>query len=353
MRNKILVFILIFILMVITLQAEKAGTLSDVLKPETMSFSKDSIFIVEKAEFLKFSLKDLKLLNRFGKKGEGPGELSVIPGINNNIVPLADKIFVEGLKKMMFLSPKGELIKEMRKKMQTWKTLPIGDHFAMMRVRPGKDGKGVYFALSLFDNKLEEIKDIYRIAYDERDKEIPMAGDAIHFAVYKDRLYVEKSAEGFVIDVYDSNGNLLHHINKKMAPLKYTQKHFEQEMKQLENDDLIRMMAKRDGGWDSFIKNIKFNKPEHLPLIQDLTVQDGKIYVLTFEAEEGKEKHIVMDLQGNVLQTLYLPMPKKAGYVNRVMGRDNRFYGYCGDKYYYLQENEENEEWELHVARLK
>jgi hypothetical protein len=352
MKKMILMFVVIFML-VVSIQAEKIGVLNDVLKPETMAFKGDRIYVVEKAGFFEYSLKDLKLLNRFGKKGEGPGELSVTPGINNTIVPLVDRLFVEGFRKVMLLSNKGELIKETRKKTQIFKTLPLGDNFAALRMKAANKEKKIYLALSLFDNKMDMLKDIFEVYFVDGDKDILMAPDAIHFAVYKGRLYVENSAKGFVIDVYDNQGNLLYTIDKKILPLKYTKQHFEAGIQQLKDDDLIQMIIKSTGGWESFEKQTTFVSPDYLPTIQDITVQDDKIYILTYETEGEKEKHIIMDLKGKILQSLFLPMSKKTSYVNRSLGRDNRFYGYCGNNYYYLLENEDNEEWELHIAAIK
>ena len=73
----------------------------------------------------------------------------------------------------------------------------------------------------------------------------------------------------------------------------------------------------------------------------------------TFERKENKEKHIIMDLKGNMLKTIFLPLPEEPSYTSKALGRENRFWGIIKDKFYYLKLNENLDCWELHVADMK
>jgi hypothetical protein len=60
-----------------------------------------------------------------------------------------------------------------------------------------------------------------------------------------------------------------------------------------------------------------------------------------------------MDLKGNILKKVYLPGVKEPGFGNEVLGRLAKFYKIYKNKFYYLHENEDEEEWEVHVTPIK
>ncbi len=60
-----------------------------------------------------------------------------------------------------------------------------------------------------------------------------------------------------------------------------------------------------------------------------------------------------MDLKGNILKTVYLPGVKEPGVFSEMIGRPAKFYKIYKNKFYYLQENEAEEEWEVHVEPIQ
>jgi hypothetical protein len=356
MKRIILVILLVFIIMISMLQAEKAGVLSDVLKPECIEVSKDRLYVVQGAEFLAYSLAGPELIAKFGRKGEGPGELKVTPLISNSITALDNQLFIEGLSKVMYLTKDAQLVKEIKKTgaFNTLKVLPVGENYAAIRmINPTETDKKHYLGLALLDGKLGVLKMLYKQEFPEKENDIDMVTDSIHFAVYKDKIYVEESTKGFFIEVFDSKGNKLSEIKKQFDAQKITGKDKEAIFKNFEKDGLVKMMVQMKGGWENFKKSMNFIYPDVFPHIQDIIVTDDKIYVSTFERKDGTGKYIVMDLKGNILGTPYLPIPEEASFLAKTLGRDNRFYGITQGKFYYLKENEETEEWELHSVMIK
>ena len=128
MRKIVIIIIMILILLVTWVQGEKIGVLSEVLKPVSIEVSGDRLYVVEGATFYVYSLKDLGLITKFGKKGEGPGELKVTPLVSNSISALNDQLFVEGLSKVIYFSKDGRLLKEVKKigAFSTLKIIPVG-----------------------------------------------------------------------------------------------------------------------------------------------------------------------------------------------------------------------------------
>lgn len=43
------------------------------------------------------------------------------------------------------------------------------------------------------------------------------------------------------------------------------------------------------GGWDKFKKTAKFSYPKNFPAIQDIMVQEDKIYINTYEMKDNND----------------------------------------------------------------
>ena len=83
-----------------------------------------------------------------------------------------------------------------------------------------------------------------------------------------------------------------------------------------------------------------------------MAVTDERIYVKTSQTKGDKDEFIIMDLKGNTLKKVYLPAVKKQRYVNTMLGIPAKFYKIYQNKFYYLYENEDEEEWEIHVEPI-
>jgi len=62
---------------------------------------------------------------------------------------------------------------------------------------------------------------------------------------------------------------------------------------------------------------------------------------------------LIKELKGNIIGTSYLPVTGQSSFTASSMGKDNRFYGISGNKFYFLKENEDEEVWELHASEIK
>ena len=352
MRNFLLVLLAIMILLATLIHGEKIGVLTEILKPEGIEVTGQRLYVVEGASFFAYDLDNQTLIKKFGKKGEGPGELSTVLTFPNNIRIVNDKIMTEGFNKIIFFSKDFKLLKELKKKeIFIHKITPIKENFVAVRMSAEKNK--IIFKLLLLDPEMNVIKELYKQESLDRKKEIIMIRDTIHFAVYKDKIYVEESDKGFLIEVFDSKGNRLYEIKKNIAAPKITEKDKKAIFNNLTEDNLIAVIARREGGWDKFAKAGTFTYPAVFPHIRDIKITDDKIYVSTFEQKDNKEKYMIMDLKGNIIGTSYMPVTGQSSFSARSIGKDNRFYGIAGNKFYYLVENEDEEMWELHSAEIK
>jgi len=351
--RKVILALIILMFIVSTVHGEKIGVLPDLMRPGSIEVTKDRLYAVEGAAFYVYSLKDLHLITKFGKEGEGPGELKVVPIFPNSVRVVNNNIITEGFSKLLFFSKGFKLLKELKKKGMIFQIIPVGENFVGTKFSPTGKNKNLKLSLLLINAKMDVIKELCTQEIKKKDKEIIMVVDSLHFSVYKDKIYIEKSDKGFLIEILDSNGNKLYEIKKSFPLQEVTGKYKEEIMEHLKMDSLIQMVSKTVGGWENFKKKSSFNCPEAFPHIQDIIVTNDKIYISTYERKENKEKYIIMDLNGNLVGTPYLQVPRKAPYSVRVLGLDNRLFGIANNKYYYLYENEDEEEWELHAEEIK
>jgi hypothetical protein len=330
----------------------RIGTLPQVLKPVGAAVDEDSLYVVEGATVSVYSLKDLRFVRKFGREGEGPGELKNTPFYVNKLVVLPGNIMLEGLDKIIFFSKQGKLEKEIKKKsLLIVQTLPIKNNFVVCRHRREKDPDVAYNCITLHNQDMEEIKDLYCMKHFDQGRppssEMDMLMDIPGFKVYDDKIFIEESPKGFVIEVFDSQGSKLSQIDKSYEKIKLSDSHKNEILDRFKSDPLI----KRGGGWEQFKKTTKMIFPDTFPAIKNFEIANGRLYIQTYKMVEGKAEYVVTDLKGKLIKKAYLPRFQPPSLLADALGI--KLHAIQKDKLYYLKENEENEIWELHVEEIK
>jgi len=190
MKKRFFWILMIVLLVSHAVSAEMIGELSGVLKPESIQVSGNELYVVEGGSFLVYSLTDLKLTRKFGKKGEGPGELKVFPFWMNALYPLKNSLYAEGFDKFIFFNKEGKAIREHQKKHRFFKLLPVGENFVGRTFPIPGEGNKRYTAVRLYNSKIELIKELYREPLDMLNKQglFTMIPDAVNFTVYDDKI---------------------------------------------------------------------------------------------------------------------------------------------------------------------
>jgi len=285
--------------------------------------SGDELFIVQGPEIFNFSLKDLKLLRTFGRKGEGPGELKVSGIWYNSVAVRPDFLFVDSMDKFIYFSRDGELIKEIRKPPEAQQAIPVGKNFLGINQVHVED-KIQYQVLYLFDPSFKKIKELFRQKASAQSiaRTTELIPDVMDFQVWDDKIFIERSREGFIIDVFDGSGKKLYRIHKDIEKIPVTGKHREAAENKFKQDPFIRQI-----GFENFKRNFGvggFICPDFFPPIQNLDVSHGRIYARTFKMEKGKEECIVMDLKGGILGRKQAALPTAGRYPISRIRRDLR-----------------------------
>jgi hypothetical protein len=314
--------------------------------------SNDRVIVAQKSTFFVYSLKDLKPVQRFCAEGEGPGELKFMPMIPNTIQKVDDAYVAEGMNKIIvYGGPEFKPLTEKGKGGMVWNFLPAGDRFVCSKFVP-RGGDRIDIQLVMINGDLQTVKTLHTQETVDRDKEVIMMRDAIGFGVMDGRIYVEKSDLGFVIDVYGEDGGMLRRIEKDYTPLPLREEYRRRIMENLKNDQLIRTIAEREGGWDAFEKKGTFTFPEHLPAIRDMKVGEGRIFVMVHTGDFDAAELRVLNTEGDVIQGRKVPFTPSPFFTANALGKSIRLWDVKGPYYYYLEFDEAEEEWFLQRIAL-
>lgn len=334
------VFVIIIVgLLVTAVQAKKVAAFADVLKPDTLTIGNNRIYITEGTTVYIYSLKDFRLVKKFGKEGEGPGEFKIVPFSKMIAHPYNNdgKVYISSFAKLSVYSKDGKFIKET--KITPFAVFrPFRDVFLATASTADEKGQTVV-AVNLYNETFEKVKELYVSDMQVgQSLTLDFPVNSFAFPSYKDRVYVAAGKEGMVIDVFDKKGRKLYRIKKDYKPIKVTEAYKQEIMDWFKNDPIYKDF------WDFMKKRISFKT--FYPAILRIFVLDDRIYLLTYKKQGENSECIVMDLQGNEEKRVFLPCPENIGmdYLPK--------YDFYNRTFYSLVENEDDEVWELHMTEI-
>jgi hypothetical protein len=322
--------------------AEKLSVLSEPQKPGMIEVNDRELFVVDGVTVYVYSLKDHRLVRKFGKRGEGPGEMIPDPEMPPQLQLVNDKIFLNNFNKMIYYSHKGKMLKERRVDFYAPQMRPVGNNFAMVTVSNDEEGMQT-FKVVLMDAGFKELKTLYQRKRSHpvfRRRRIDIPPSLIFIRSSGDKVFVMDQAKGFTILVFDKDGNPLKTITKDYKPVKMSGAYKKEILEWL---DLHPLFKEAPPELKSMV-----HLTEYLPAIRNFLVKDNKIYIRTYQQKNGLGEFFIFDENGKELNHIFLP----EGDIEKIQGNPNSTYTFKGDKYYYLVENAGDEVWELHTAKI-
>jgi hypothetical protein len=270
----------------------KVVPLPGIINPESIAIDGEKAFITEKASVYIFSLKDFKLLNTFGRKGEGPSEFKVAPGIPLKLYIQPDYLLIDSMGKISIFSKEGKFIKEKRTSFPLSDYQPSGKLFVGTSIE-FKD-RVKYVVFYFYNENLEKKKEFFRLEAPYQNppaKFNPLTQDLDYYTRY-DRIFIHEANE--VIHVFDSEG-------KEIFVLRFDfdKVHVSDELKQ-EIYDYYKNHPSTKASFENFKKFMKF--PEVLPPLRQFRVADNRIYVLPYWKEKGKNCFYIFDMSGKFIK---------------------------------------------------
>ncbi|MCK4760929.1 MAG: hypothetical protein KAW12_01930 [Candidatus Aminicenantes bacterium] len=315
--------------------------LTELISPDSITVDKGQVYITDRANILIYSIKDFKLKKKFGRAGEGPKEFKVHPGAVKklDVTVTPGYLLVNSQGRISYFSKSGEYIKERNIGFRS--TLkPVGKNFVGYSQDTGAD-KTLYLTINLYGPDIKFVKEIYRKEYyvqpTKKFNRISLGmgnkGRAV-YDVHGDRIFVQGEKDD--IHVFDKEGRKQLVINldyKKMQMSESHKKTIMADLHTLFTGDFMRNLIKKSGYF-----------PEYFPA-RAFVVADNKIYIPTYKKKAGKNEFVVYDTAGKLLAKTFLPFKDQTLLMPYP-------WTVSSSKVYQLFDNEESEEWELHVSEI-
>lgn len=334
--RKVIIFIILMVLLLLTTfpAVGEVAVLSEIYKrPGQLLADNNHIYITDYPSVNIYSITDFKRVNSFGKRGEGPREFKQYINLFFQDRP-PDHLVVSSIGKVSFYSRNGKFVKEVKIPFGGWTFQPMGTKFLAHTL--GGDAKEGYKALNIYDSDFNKTKEIYRKAFffDESAKKRVLFAENYRYWTYRNRVYLVAQDE-FIIERFDFSGKRLPPITLEYQRERCTEEHQRIVLDSFKRDAVIRPYYER------FKHRIVF--PDYFRAIREVVLDNGKMYVLTYKRREGKNEFYIFDLDGKLLQKTFMPIKTSNGVSPRP-------FTVKSGKLYQLVDNEETENWEIHVT---
>ncbi len=329
--NKAIFIILLFLISTIS-ASSSTFILNEVNEPKTLNVSGDKLILSESESILIYSLSEKKLIKKFGKNGEGPGEFKLGHGAGSLKIDIIDGIMVVNSGgKLSRFSLDGIFISEEKIPPMSY-LIPVKNNYVGNCTSP-VERNFPSLSICLFGKNLKKSSVIF-------NSKVPVGMGAkimvpsykFTYRVYKDNLFLSTGRKGLEIEVFDSSGNKIRDIIVKNPVLKINEDFKKRVVDFYKNDPIYKNY------WNYMKKNMFF--PEYFPGLKDMKIDGDKIYIQTYNLSGERFEWLITDLKGKVLKKIHLPQNIESAIAYSPITISN-------GKYYYLKEDIDEETWEL------
>ncbi len=336
------ILICVVFLMAAVSYGAKAVTLEKLNKPDFINVDDQHIIINENTSVYVYSAPEVKLKASFGKPGEGPQEFKRVPApwIPNLFIYLQpDKILVNSLGKVSLFDHEGNFLREFKTNPPMANFVPMKGKYIGVSTSRGGERREMIFAL--YDSTFKKEKEVFRTMFpQQRGKKVnPLEMGVIKLHFYrqatKDKIFIP-TLEG-VFHVFDAGGKELRVIRPDYPEVAFSS---EDEKKY---DRFFSTSTRFKDIYMNERDTVQF--PSKYPSMKDYRVDENKLYVITNKRNGDTYETLVFDHGGKLL-----------GKSGVVLHEQDLLEVYPFDihngKVYQVVENEDEEEWELHVTEM-
>jgi len=268
-----------------------------------------------------------QLVNKFGKKGQGPGEFNMPSGIQ--ITPEGN-LMIEDVtnRRLSYYSFQGEHIEDISTatKLAMVRVLisKQGLMFGMQMGMPADAGEGkLFYEFNMLD---KELNTLFTLAKIEFPIPIPGSGNKMNImdmtAPYqfdsKGNILFARNKD-YEIKVFNSEGKNIRTIKKDYKPLKITQEDI---------DEMLERIPSNAGGINT---REMFEFPDYFPPVQNFVLDEqDRIYVRTYVKGKNEGEYVVdiFDAKGIFISQLVTKADFRIWKNNKVYSVEENTDGY-------------------------
>lgn len=191
-------------------EAQRLGRRPAGMSPDSVGFTTSELYVLDRGTVSVFSLPDLVRTRASGGSGRGRGRLSPNHTFDQAIRVSGQGVLAEDNDKTILFSSGNQVLGEERKPENTAWFVPVGDGYVARSMVVAGTPPIQVMRLVIYDSDLREVKELYRQPWFQQRQgsrfSTERLGDLLHFTVAQDRIAVEESPKGFVIEVFDAAG---------------------------------------------------------------------------------------------------------------------------------------------------
>lgn len=329
-------FIILGLLFIVhPIMGELVAKMPEVIYPFFLTISEGRIYIVENsstAHFYSINSNEVTFVRTFGREGQGPGEFRFMYRIRVQ----EDHLDISGVNKLARFSLDGEYLDEVKVTISAFKgaIYQIGENYLVRDLQFSP--KETTVTIRLYDNYFKLIREVATHKESGGLEKINLVSEVFSPGVVEDQIFIISSGKESVVTFYDQNGIQQKQIRLPLEPIKMTADLKEAIIKPLlERPDLKQR-------WNTFKDRIYL--PKKTPGLDYFDIIDGKFIARTYKYNLDLVEFVIFNQQGQELQRIFLPHTGRLS--NGILFC---FYQGC---YYYLQENIEEETWELYYEKV-
>lgn len=339
MIRKALVIFVILAMAVVCGAETIIKKLEGIAKPSHVIVDDTQMYVTELTSIYIYSLKDFKLVKKFGKKGEGPQEFFLTPITAALFINVhTEDIVVNSSAKISWFTKAGKFKKEVRvPSPYILEIQPFGDNIVGVAI--AEKDKKLWRVLNIFS---PQFKRLHRVQLQphhfQQGKGMRVFQTNPFNIIYDNKLFIAWEKE-LVIRVVDTENKELYTIKHDYKKLKVTEEDKKDVIHVLKTDPETKEMF-------HMLQPIMF--PDYYPAIRNMFVTGDKIYVMTFKREDKgkKSEFLILDIKGKLLKRVMFPLKSEGPmgvYPHTI---------YKGVVYQLVEDTKE-EDWSLHMTEIK
>jgi hypothetical protein len=349
---KILRFMMLF-LCAVPLFPQKVADLPGIDQPAAMTVADSILYICDRESIHLFQLKPFRFVEKFGRRGDGPGEFNSPP----HLAVHPSHLFINTMGKIMKFSKKGEFLEQSKIPFTYfyvyYPLMQTGQNYVGLPLKRVEDKVPFIHTVNIYGSQLELIKEIYqgippqllppaRPGTKIIKQDFEVIPDCQEVAVQDNKIYVGDTRRGFYITVFSNTGEHLFDIEKKYRKVKVSdkfKKEFWQELRASER-------------WEQLKQRFNYLIKDYYPAFYSMKIQQKKIYVTTYAQKDALYELVVLDLQGKIVKRDFaFPLDPEFRVLTGTAPFSNQ-YAVSDDIIYYVVLNEDSMLFELHASSI-
>lgn len=346
---KIPMFVLCSVALSACIATPNVVELAELTTPNGVVVDEDAIYIADGHRVLAYSLDPVEFLWEFGEQGEGPGQFQYRARIKR----VGDSLLAHDFMKSMWLSKTGELLGQKSFTDFEWfnpgmemQLSQLGENYVRVTVDHDLDGYYVDVMNAGFEpvTRLLDGHFDWRIASEDSDT-LGLMSRLVDVLSYDNKVFIGDAHRGFFFDVFDQSGNHLYSIDKndEIEPVELYEEYRAADIEFWTNREDMQWLFGSD-------REFVFAYPEFFSPFHYFQIADDRLFVTTYKMEDGKHEVIVLDLEGNIIERVFLPLESMRYHGRSIL--PSELYTFGNGRVYELIENSETGVWELQVSEL-